>query len=319
MVLLKFLKQVIDEFGRDKAGQLSAAFAYVSIFAIAPMLLVAISIIGFFFGQTAVEGRLFGQLQEVVGSDAARTIQDAIVNTYNSPNSVLALVVGTIATLLVAAALTTQLQNAFDSIFSVITDPKAGIKQLIYVRLKNAVVLIAGSLVIAISVLVGALITGLGTRLQDYLNIPGFTLQILNIGVSFGVFVFILYLIYRVLPDVYLPRKVVFYTSLIIGVLFLVGKLVLGVIIGRNGAAGAYGAAASLIILLLWFYYTAQILFLGAEGMKVYLNNQGYIYKSKRYTLRQKTINITAKNNVRGRAAEAFAHGFTKKVRTKKK
>lgn len=319
MSLLRFLKQVIDEFGRDRAGQLSAAFSYVTIFAIAPMLLVAISVIGFFFGQKAVEGQLLGRLQEVVGSEAADTIQQAIINTYNSPNNLLAFVIGSVATILIAAALTTQLQNAFDTIFSVITDPKAGIKQIIYIRLKNAVVLIAGSLVIAISVLIGALISGLGTRLQDYLGIPGFTLQLLNIGVSFAVFVFILYLIYRVLPDVYLPRKVVLYTSLIIGVLFLVGKLVLGIIIGRNGAAGAYGAAASLIILLLWFYYTAQILFVGAEGMKVYLNNRGHIYKSKRYTLRQKTINITAKNDLRGRAAEGFAHNFTKSVRKSKK
>jgi membrane protein len=201
----------------------------------------------------------------------------------------------------------------------VVPDPKAGWRALIYTKVKNAVVLIAGSLVLAVSVLVSALISGLGERLQNHLGMPGATLHVLDTVVSLAVFILILYLIYRVLPDVKLPRKVVFWASMVVGLLFLAGKLVLGVVIGHNGTASAYGTAASLITLLLWFYYSGQILFLGAEGMKVYLNNRGYVYKSKKYTLRQKTINIQAKNNLQGAAAERFAHGFTKKIRSPKK
>ena len=319
MPLLRFLKQVIDEFGRDKAGQLSAALAYTSIFAIAPMLLVVISVIGVFFGEKAVQGQLFGHLQDYVGANSAATIQSAIVHIHNSQHNGIALVLGLVGTILAAAALTNQLQNAFDVIFSVVPDPAAGFKQAIYIKLKNAVVLIAGSLVMAISILVSALITGLGHRLQDQLGIPSATLQVINLIASLGVFVLMLYLLYKVLPDVKLPRKVVFWVAVVVGLLFLVGKIVLGVVIGRNGTATAYGAAASLITLLLWFYYTGQILFVGAEGIKVYLNNRGYIYRPKKYTLRQKTINITAKNNLQGQATERFAHGFTKKVRSRKK
>ena len=319
MPLLRYLKQVVDELGKDKAGTLSAALSYTAIFAIAPMLLLVISITGFFFGDKAVSGQLFSQIQTAVGPSAAKTIQDAIIHTHNSQHSFLAFALGLFGTLLAAAALTGQLRSAFDVIFSVVPDPAAGIWQNIYAKVKNAVVLILGSLVVVISMLASALITGLGNSLQDSLGVPEATLQIINIGASLAVFVLMLYLIYRVLPDVRLPRKVVFYASVVIALLFLLGKVVLGVIIGRNGTASAYGAAASLITLLLWFYYSGQILFIGSEGIKVYLNNRDHIYKSKRFTLNQKTINITSKDNLKGRSADGFARGFRKNARTKKK
>jgi membrane protein len=316
MSLLKYLKQILDESGRDHVGILSSALAYTSIFAITPLLLIVISVVGFFFGAKAVSGELFNQLQSLVGSNAAKTIQDAIAHTHNSHHGGLAFVIGVAGTLLAAAALTGQLQFGFDSIFAVVPDSKAGFKQLVYTKFKNAVTLVLGSLVVTVSVLASALISGLGRHLQDKWGTPPLTLQLINIGVSLAVFVLILYLIYKVLPDVILPRKVVFWASMIIGLLFLVGKIILGVVIGHNGTASAYGTAASLITLLLWFYYTGQILFMGAEGIKVYLNRRGHIYKSKRYALRQKTLNIYAKNNLAGQSAEAFAHGFTKKTRS---
>jgi len=319
MPLINYLKQVISEFGNDKAGTLSAALSYTAIFAVAPMLLVVISLTGLVFGQKAVSGELFNQIQGVMGPDAAKTIQDAVIHIHKSQHSGLALAIGIVGTVLAAAALSQQLQHSFDVIFSVVVDPKAGWKTTLYAKIKNAATLILGSLVVTVSILVSALITGVGKRLQDQLNMPQQTLQLINILASLAVFVLIVYLVYRVLPDVKLPRKVVTYTSLVIGLFFLLGKVVLGAVIGHNGTASAYGAAASLITLLLWFFYTGEILFLGAEGMKVYLNNRGHIYKSKRYTLRQKTINIQTKDNIQGRAAEGFAHGFTKKVRSSKK
>jgi membrane protein len=319
MPLFRYLKQVISEFGQDKAGQLSAALAYTSIFAIAPLMLLVISVVGFFLGEKAVAGQLYDQLQGVVGSQAAKTIQDAVIHTHQSQHGTLAFVVGFVGTLLAAAALTGQLQHAFDVIFSVVPNPKAGFKNTVYTKFKNALILIIGSLVITASLLASALISSVGKGLQARYGTPAFTLQVTNIAVSLAVFILIIYLMYRVLPDVVLPRKNVAAASVVIGLLFLLGKVILGYVIGHNGTASAYGAAASLIVLLLWFYYMGQIIFIGAEGIKVYLNNRGHIYKSKRYTLRRKTINIEADNNLAGRSAEAFAHGFTKKIRNPKK
>jgi membrane protein len=319
MPLIRYLKQILDESGRDKIGTLSAALAYTGIFAITPLLLLVISVVGFFFGEKAVSGELFGQLQSIVGPNAAKTIQDAIIHTHASQHSGLAFIIGLVGTLLAAAALTGQLRFVFDTIFAAAPDPKAGFRQLVITKIKNAATLIAGSLVVALSVLVSALISSVGQYLQAKWGTPELTLQLINIGASLAIFIMMLYLIYRVLPDVVLPRKVVFFAAVVIGLLFLGGKIVLGVVIGHNGTASAYGAAASLITLLLWFYYTGQILFMGAEGIKVYLNNRGHIYKSKRYALRQKTVNLYAKNNLAGQSTEAFAYGFTKKIRNPKK
>jgi membrane protein len=318
MPLVSYLKQVFGEFGQDKIGTLSAALSYTALFAIAPVILVIVSIVGFFFGEKAVQGRIFNSLGDIIGPNAAHTIQNAIIHTHHSSHGTLAFAVGFIGTVLAAAALTNQLQNAFDTVFAVVPDPQAGIKQTLYSKVKNALILIFGSLIVAVSVLATALVSALGDSLKDNLGIPTITLQIINIAGSLAVFILILYLIYRYLPDVVLPRKIVFYTAVVIGVLSLIGKIVLGVVIGHNGTASAYGAAASLITLLLWFYYSGQILFLGAEGMKVYLNNRGYFYKPKKFTLRQKTVNIHVKKNLPGRMAERFAHGFTKNVRSKK-
>lgn len=132
---------------------------------------------------------------------------------------------------------------------------------------------------------------------------------------SWAVFIVILYLIYRVLPDVYVPRRLALKTAAAVSLLFLVGKIILGFVIGRNGTAGAYGAAASLVVLLLWFYYTAQILILGAEGVKVYTDNHKIDLPPKRFTIKLKELDVFQKNDFRGRLLGAFARGYKSKSR----
>jgi uncharacterized BrkB/YihY/UPF0761 family membrane protein len=132
------------------------------------------------------------------------------------------------------------------------------------------------------------------------------------------IFIGTLYLIYKVLPDVYIPKKVVLGAAFFVGMLFIAGKVILGIIIGRNATASAYGAAASLIVLLLWFYYTAQILLLGAEGIKVYGDNHALIYKAKRYTLKRRSINIDLEDNLLGRSIENLCKALKKRTNKKK-
>lgn len=315
MALFRFLKRVVQEFSADKGSQLAAALAYTGIFALAPLLLAIISIAGLLFGQRAVEGTLFTNLNGVVGPNTANSIQLAIAKTQGSQNSGLALLVGIVGSLIAAAALTSQLQNAFDRVFAVVPDPAGGFRRMIYVKLKNILVLISGSLIVAASIALTAILTALGSSASTSLGMPKATLQVINLLGSFAVFILILYLIYRVVPDIKMPRKIVLWTAVITGLLFLVGKIILGWVIGHNSTASAYGAAASIITLLLWFYYTSQIMLIGAEGMKVYANTHKVIYKPKRYTLKQKTVNITAKNDLPHLAAEKFARGFTRKNR----
>ena len=315
MPLIKFIKQILAEFGKDKVGQLSAAFAYISLFALAPLMLVLISIAGFVFGERAVEGRLYSSLRDAVGPNTASSIQQAVAHTHTSGRGGVALIIGIVGTLLAATALTNQLQNAFNVIFRAVPDPRGGIKHTIYTKVKNIVLLVAGAIVVAASVAVSILVTSLGKTAENHLGLPAFSAELVNAVASLLVFVIILYLIYRVLPDVVIPRKVVLTVAVIVGLLFLVGKIILGVIIGRNGTASAYGAAGSLIALLLWFYYSGQILFLGAEGIKVYGHNHSLTYQPKKFTQKRQTAHADTQGRFSTRFVEGFMRGFRRKAK----
>lgn len=311
MALFKFLKQLFGDFSKDKVGQMSAAFAYVAVFALGPLLLVVISVVSFVYGERAATGALFEPLSEAIGADAAETVQDVVASTHNAGGGALAFVTGAVGVLLAAAALTTQLQNSFNMIFGVVPDPKAGLKRMAYVKLKSVLLVILGGAAVTASVLGSTLASGLGEEVQDELGLPVVTLEIFNNLISLAVLAGLLYLVYKLIPDVKLPRRVAAIAALSVAALFLIGKMVLAIIIGNNGTAGAYGAAASLVTLLLWVYYSGQILFLGAEGIKIYGENRALIYPPKRYNLRRETLHLDL-SGYKGRLAEAFAAGFKK-------
>jgi membrane protein len=312
MKLVKFVKQVFGLFSQDKVGQLSAAFAYVATFSLGPLLLVIISVVGFIFGQKAVEGSLFNQLSGSVGPSTARTLQTLVANTHRSSHSSLALIGGSIGLLLGATGLTIQLQNSFDTIFGAVPDPKGGIKRTIYVKLKNSILIIIGGIAAMASLISSAVIIGLAKRVSHQLGVPAFGLEVIDNLISLLVFVLILFGVYKVLPNVRLPNRVIIGASVVVSLLFLVGKIVLGIIIGRNGTASAYGAAASLVTLLLWIYYSGQILFLGAEGIKAHGLNQSIIYPAKKFNLKRHTVVVDTKGR-KGKLVEAFVRGAKKR------
>ncbi len=311
MARFEFIKQVIKEFGQDKVGQLSAAFSYGAIFSLGPLLLVMISIVGFVYGTEATQGKLYADLSSTVGGSAAKTIQDVIAHTRQSNSGILALLIGVIGMLLGASGISSQLQNSFNAIFGVVPDPKGGIKRTIYVKVKNVLLVIVGGIVVAASLVASSLVIGLGARIRQQVDFPAFGLEVLNNVISLSVFVLILYLLYRTLPDILVPRKIVLAAAFVISILFIVGKVVLGIIIGRNGATSAYGAAAALVSLLLWIYYSAQILFIGAEGMKVYGDQHAIAYQPKKFNLKRTTIHIDG-DGLQGSLVRAWTRGFRK-------
>jgi membrane protein len=311
MTLLKLVKQLLGEFSHDKAGQLSAAFAYVATFSLGPLLLVIISVVGFIFGQKAVEGSLFSHLSGTLGTSTARTLQTVVAHTHRSNHNSLALVLGMVGLSLGAAGITSQLQNSFNTIFNAVPDPKGGIKRTIYVKLKNILIVIIGGVAAMVSLISSALIIGIAKKAQSGTSIPAFPLEVVDTFASLMVFIAILYFVYKVIPDVRIPNKIALTASFYVSILFVIGKLVLGIIIGRNSTVSAYGAAASLVTLLLWIYYTGQILFIGAEGIKVYGLNHALVYEPKKFNLKRNTITIDSKGQKAG-MVEAFMRGVRK-------
>lgn len=312
MLLLRFLKQLLEGFGQDKIGQLSAAFAYIAVFSIGPLLLVMVSVAGFIYGEQAVAGSLFSQLSELVGPETAATLQNAMAQTYESGNNIFALMFGIVGILLAASSISGQLQNSFDSILCAVPDPKAGIKRSLFIKIKNIFLVLLGGITVAASIIVSTIIIGLGSTLQQKMNLPPITLEIVNNLLSLVIFTAIIYLIYKAIPGVQIPRKIILTTALVVAVLFLLGKVVLGIIIGNNATVSAYGAAASLVMLLLWIYYSGQLLFIGAEGMKVYGINKDIAYTAKRFNLKRTSLHIDAKG-FKARLAESFVRGFRNK------
>lgn len=318
MKVINFVKQIFQEFGNHKATTLSAAFAYVAVFAIGPLLLIFVSIVGFVYGDRAAKGELVSSLQDFMGPSAAQTIQNVVAHMHQSSSGVLALVIGVIGVLLAAIALTNQLQKSFDIIFGAVPDPKAGIKRTIYVKLKNIAVVVLGAVLVAASLVVSSIILGLSHSAQKQIGVPSVFTEIINEVASLAIFTLILYFIYRVLPDVIIPRKLALSAAAIVSVLFWISKFILGFVIGHNSTASAYGTAASVIVLLLWFYYSAQIILLGAEGIKVYSDNNFLIFKPKKYTLKRHTFNLDTNSSV-GRAIEAFSLGYKQESRRQKR
>jgi membrane protein len=170
-----FVKKVFGEFGKDRAGQMAAAFAYVAVFSIGPLLLVLVSIVGFIYGQKAASGQLYSQLSGAVGPDTARTLQNLVAHTGHKGSGVIALIFGIAGLLLGAGGLTAQLQSSFDVILRAVPDPKAGFKFTIYTKTKNIGVVMLAAVVAVASVVLSAVIDKAG---------KGVGLELLNTAVS---------------------------------------------------------------------------------------------------------------------------------------
>ncbi|MDB5166408.1 MAG: ribonuclease [Candidatus Saccharibacteria bacterium] len=305
------IKKLLATYGQDRIGQLSAAFSYFTLFSIGPLLLVIISIAGFVLGDKAMNGQLVSQLSSILGPEAADTIQNVVAKTHQTGKGAIGLTIGIVSLLLGASGLFGQLQNSFDQIFKVQADPKAKFFNIVWPKIKGIILLCLTSLLVVVSVVMSALVSAAGQTLTDKFGLPHITLLALNFTVSSLMIGLLLGLLYRVVPNVVVPRRLALVTGLAVGVLFGIGKSVLGFVIGHNSTASAYGAAAALIVLLLWVFYFGQIVFLGAEALKIYGESHGVVFEPKKRAVKQKIIRTTLANPY-AKLVESFQRGFDK-------
>lgn len=268
-------KDSAKAWSEDKASRLAAALSYYTIFSIAPLLVLAIAVAGLVFGRDAASNQLFGEIRGLVGDQGAQAIQTMVQSVNQKGGSILATLVGIATLLLGASGAFGQLQDALNTIWQVQPKPGLGIKGFLRTRfLSFSMVLVIGFLLL-VTLVISAVLSALGHYLEGILPIPPAVMQLLNFTISFGVTALLFTLIYKVLPDVTVRWRDVWIGGVVTAFLFSVGRYLIGLYLGRGSVSSAYGAAGSLVLILLWIYYSAQILFFGAEFTKVFANRYG--------------------------------------------
>ncbi len=261
---------------QDRALNLSAALAYYSIFSIAPLLIIAISIAGLAFGAEAVQGKLDEQLKTYVGPEAAAGVQSLVKGASKTSHGWIGATVGFVTLLLGASGVFGQLKEALNTVWGVKTKPGAGVWAVVRERLLSfGMVLVMGFLLL-VSLLLTSAVAFLSSTLNSALGISGAFAALATFVSSFAVVTVLFALIFKVLPDAEIEWKDVWIGAVATAVLFEVGKFGLSFYLGREAASSSYGAAGSVVLLLLWVYYSSCILLLGAEFTSVYAEARGH-------------------------------------------
>ncbi len=276
---VNMLKLSFNDWMEDKALRLSAALAYYSIFSLAPLLVIAIGIAGLMIGKEAATGQLYGELRQYLGAAPAEALQ-AMVESANKPKQgVIATVLGFMTLLLGASGVLGQLKDAMNTIWEVETKGQAGLMGMLRDKLLNfGMVLVIGFLLL-VSLLLTTAVSGLNHQLESLLPLPAFVWGAIGFVVSMGIVTALFGMMFKVLPDVEIGWRDVWVGAVTTALLFEIGKTGLGWYLGRESTASPYGAAGSIVLLLLWVYYTSCILFFGAEFTQVYALDRGRVIK----------------------------------------
>ena len=270
------VRSAADAWVDDYAPSMGAALSYYTIFSLAPLLLIVISVAGLFFGTEAVRGEIFGQLRGLMGDDAAKAIE-AILTTVSKPaESIIATVIGVVVLLIGATAVFGELQDALDRIWRApLADKSNSLWRILRTRLLSFGMILGIAFLFMVSLVLGAVMAALGKWWGGLFVGWEVLAQIVNLLVGFALTTVVFAMIYKLMPRVKVGWEDVWLGALVTSVLFTVGKLLIGLYIGKSGIASGFGAAGSLVIILVWVYYSAQIFLIGAEFTWVYAHTFG--------------------------------------------
>jgi len=276
MKFFRVIKSAAVEFMADKGMKLSASLAYYTIFSIGPVLVIIISLAGLFYGREAVQGTIYYQIDDFIGNSAALQVQEIIQNIEKSQLSTSGAVVGVIVLLVGATGVFTEIQDSINYIWSIKAKPKRGIVKLLTDRLISFSLIISFGFVMLVSLIINALVDVLQKHLMTMFDAETvYIFQIVNYVVLFSIIAVLFAIIFKVLPDATIRWRDAFIGAAFTATLFLIGKFLIGYYLSHSSIGATYGAAASIILVLLWVYYTSIILFFGAEFTKVYTLNYG--------------------------------------------
>jgi membrane protein len=273
---VSLLKETVTRWTEDKASALAAALAYYALFSLAPLVLIAVAVAGLVFGKRAAEGELYSQLAGLMGNSGARAVQRLVATMHQQRSGgIVATVVGVATLLFGASTVFGQLQDSMNTIWRADRRTGGGLVGFLRARLVSfGMVLGIGFLLLA-SLLLSTVLELAGDRLGPMIPVGVVGGQALDVVVGLVVFSLLFALLYKLIPNAQVAWRDVWPGALVTSLLFVIGKFAIGFYLRKAGVASSYGAVGSVIILLLWIYYSAMILYLGAEFTYVYSMHHG--------------------------------------------
>jgi len=236
---------------------------------------VVIAVAGLVFGQEAAQGQIIGQIQGLVGEESAKAIQSMIEEARKPAAGIIATVLALVLLLLGATGVFAQLQETLNIIWRVEAKPEQGIWKILKDRFISLLAVLGTGFLLLISLVISAGLSAIGTTLEHFLPVTGLVLQLINFFVSFAIVTLLFAMIYKLLPDASIQWSDVWIGAIITSLLFTIGKFVIGFYLGSSDVGLAYGAAGSLVVILIWVYYASQIFLFGAEFTAVYAESRG--------------------------------------------
>jgi membrane protein len=294
------LKETVKEWQQDDVMELGAALAYYTIFSLAPLLFIAIAIAGLAYGRDAVQGRLVGEIQGLIGKQGAEAVQTMLAHTWREGRSGLATAVGIVTILFGASGVFGQLQSSLNRIWEVAPKPERAIWSYLKDRFLSFGMVLGIGFLLLVSLIVSAALTALSNFAIGLLPSLTTLFSVLNFVVSFAVITLFFAMIFRFLPDAEVAWRDVWIGSAMTALLFTIGKSLIGLYLGRSSVTSTYGAAGSLVVILLWVYYSSQILFFGAEFTQVYARRYGHRIEPSAHAVRMQRVKVTDEKGGKG-------------------
>lgn len=272
----KILVATFSGFINDNGLKLSASLAYYTVFSLAPLLILVISLAGLFLGNDAAANRLYPQIAQYVGSQAAMQIQEMLKSLALSGKTGIAVIIGVITLLLGASSIFVEIQDSINTIWRVKAKPKKGWLKLLQNRFLSFSLIISLGFLLLVTLVINFLMDALSKKLVHFLpSVTNLLIKGINLGITLIVISTLFAIIFKVLPDVKIRWKDVRSGAVFTALLFMLGQYGIGLYLQYAAQSSAYGAAGSIILLLLWIYYTAAILYIGAEFTQVYAEANG--------------------------------------------
>ena len=301
----KILKRSVLDFVDDKVLKLSAALAFYTIFSLPAMLIIIIAISDVFYGRAAIEGSIYGQIANFVGKDAALQIQQTIRSAALSNQAGFATIVGLFTLIIGATSVFGEIQDSINTIWKLKAKPKKGWLKIIINRLISFSMVVCLGFLLLVSLLINGIMDAFIHKLtQMFPGATVFTVYSFNMLLTFLITAFLFAIIFKFLPDAKIRWKHVRAGAFTTAFLFLIGKFLIGYYLGHSKLSSAYGAAGSVIVILLWVYYSAMILYFGAEFTRVYALHTGSQIYPNDYAVWVQQIEVESKKSLQQQPEE---------------